>query len=499
MADIGVSSSLVGEGILDLVTTGISGNPLAIYREYIQNAADAASAAGSGKGGRVKIEIDPSKRRVRIRDDGPGLSEKDALRALMPIARSQKRRGTDRGFRGIGRLSGLTFAETVTFLTRARHGEPVSRIVWDGPGLRESIRKTQQIECAIRDAVIAETIPGEGYPDHFFEVEIAGVARHAAGLVLNRDAVRAYVAEVCPVPFSKLFPFSAEVDNLFCGNAASLTLDIILDGEPTPVMRRHVDAIHFSDVRKDDFLEFEKIRIPSADGSGSAAVGWVIHSSYLGAIPKESGIRGIRARGGNIQIGNETVFDDLFPEERFNRWCIGEVHILDPRIIPNARWDYFEPGPHTRNLENRLAAALRGIPARCRKASSMRNGERRVLAATQKIAETYELATSGYLAAVDAKAMIERAVSDVLSIRRDLSAAGKHTESCIQALQELEVKLQNFRVKPGRPPFGSMSKQEVVICRKVFHALTQAVKSPRVAKETIENVLTHAWIKYDAD
>ena len=111
------------------------------------------------------------------------------------------------------------------------------------------------------------------------------------------------------------------------------------------------------------------LRIPAIDESSDAAVGWLAHSSYLGAIPKDLGLRGFRAREGNIQIGDEGVFDSLFPEERFNRWCVGEVHIVDPRIMPNGRRDYFEPGPHTRNLENHLEAIIRGIVNRCRKAS----------------------------------------------------------------------------------------------------------------------------------
>ena len=489
MEDMGSPTSLVGGSILNLVITGTYDNPLTIYREYVQNAADAVSLYGCGRRGRVEIDLDPSGMRVRIRDNGPGLSEEDALRGLLPIAHSQKQRGTDRGFRGIGRLSGLAFAETVIFLTRARRDAPVSRIVWDGPGLRKSILDTKQVERAIRDTVLVETLHGEGYPDHFFEVELAGVGRHAAGLVLNREAVRAYVAEVCPVPFSPAFPFAATVDDLLRESVAPLALDIVLDGEATPVTRRHADTIHFADTRKDDFSAFEEVRIPSVDGNGYAAVGWIVHSSYLGAIPKEAGIRGIRARNGNIQIGDDTVFDRLFPEERFNRWCIGEVHILDPRIVPNGRWDYFEPGPHTRNLENHLAATLHGLAGRCRRASSMRNSGRRLFSTIRRLEEAYELAASGYLANKDAKAMIDHASSDVSAIRRNLSATGDDVESGLHELQELETKLRNFRVKRGRPPFGNMSKSEIEACRKVFQALTRATESPRLAKETIEAVL----------
>ena len=490
MGDTGSPTPLVGGSILNLVTTGTYDNPLAIYREYVQNAADAVGLYGCQGHGRVDIHLDPSEMCVRIRDDGPGLSVEDALQALLPIARSRKQRGTDRGFRGIGRLSGLAFAETVMFLTRAQRGEPVSRIVWDGPKLRESTLKTGEIERAIRDTVVVETSHEEGYPDHFFEVELAGVGRHAAGLILNREAVRAYVAEVCPVPLSHAFPFAVAIDDFLRESVAPLALDIVLDGETAPVTRRHVDAIHFSDTRKDDFSAFEQIQVPALDGNGNAAVGWIAHSSYLGAIPKEAGVRGIRARNGNIQIGDDTVFDRLFPEERFNRWCVGEVHILDPHIVPNGRWDYFEPSPHTRNLENHLAAILHRLAARCRRASSMRNSGRRVISAIRRLEETYELAASGYLATEDAKAMIEHASSDVSAIQRTLGITSDDAGFGFHELQELETKLRNFRVKRGRPPFGNMSKSEINACRKVFQALTQATESPRLAKETIEAVLS---------
>ena len=139
MSDADAPASLVGGDVLSLVTAGMYDNPLAIYREYIQNAADALAAAGNTANGKVEINIDSSELRVRIRDNGPGLPHEAATRALLPIARSQKLRGTDRGFRGIGRLSGLAFAESVTFLTRTRNDRPVTRIVWNGPKLRNRI------------------------------------------------------------------------------------------------------------------------------------------------------------------------------------------------------------------------------------------------------------------------------------------------------------------------------------------------------------------------
>ena len=90
-----------------------------MYREYIQNAADAVAGIGVPGKARVDIAIDVTERRIRIRDNGSGLSRDEALERLLPIGRSDKTLGIDRGFRGVGRLAGLAFAKTVSF-THAR-------------------------------------------------------------------------------------------------------------------------------------------------------------------------------------------------------------------------------------------------------------------------------------------------------------------------------------------------------------------------------------------
>ena len=490
MLDANAAGALVGGDILSLVTAGMYDNPLAIYREYIQNIADALSNTGNAANGKVEIDIDPSTLRVRIRDNGPGLSHKAAIRALLPIARSQKRRGIDRGFRGIGRLSGLAFANSVTFLTREQDNCPVTRILWNGPKLRNCILETKQTEQAIRECTTIETISGASYPANFFEVEVSGVGRHAAGLLLNREAVRTYISEVCPVPIAPTFPFSSEVGKVFEKDAPPLTLEIILNGELGPVTRPYGEIIRFSEGRKDRFTELERIDIPSLDGNGSAAVGWLAHSSYLGAIPKAAGIRGIRARVGNIQVGNEIAFDHLFSEERFNRWCVGEIHIVDPRIVPNGRRDYFEPGPHTRNLENHLGAIVRGIAARCRKASAARNKKRKIQLTLSQMNEALDLAMSGYLSPDDAEALVEQALNQVRSIRENLDSLNSHAETDNRELDAIEVKLSNFQVRSSRSLFGDLPMSKIALHWNVFQALTEVSRSPREAKDMIEAILS---------
>ena len=483
--------ALSGAGLLGLVTTGMYDAPMSIYREYIQNAADAVVGSGLSGRARVDIAIDVSERRIRIRDNGPGLSREEALERLFPIGRSDKTLGIDRGFRGVGRLAGLAFAKTVSFTTRALKDKSVTRITWHSDRLPELTSTESELDEAILDCVDVETLPGSGRPKHFFEVEVGDVARHSAGLLLNRNAVRDYVGEVCPVPLSSEFPFADRVDGLFYDAEAPLTLEVLLEGDAHPIERPYRKSIRLSANREAEFTEFQVVRIPGVDANGEAVLGWIAHSSYLGAIPKEQRVRSIRARMGNIQIGGEAVFDDLFVEERFNRWCVGELHILDSRIIPNARRDYFEPGPHLRNLENHLTPVLRNISTRCRRESTARNRARKALSALCNIENLYALATSGYLTSEDSIGLVQEALQKLEEIRKSLGKGGVNNAT-LKRLENAEDKLSNFPVETEIQRFGDVPPSEIVVYQRVFGALATISASPGSAKELIEKVLAEA-------
>ncbi len=483
----------VGPSILGLVTSGIYDDPLAIYREYIQNAVDELARL-DGVEGKVEITIDPRQKRVSICDNGPGLTHQECLEDLVPIAQSRKCLGRDRGFRGIGRLSGLAFAETVTFLTRALADDPVTRVVWSNSGLAYRTNSIVATEQGFQNWVSVETLDDSDYPERFFKVELNGVSRHAAGVLLNREAVRAYISEVCPVPLAPDFQYSEDVLTIFPPQQSPYSLRITLNDEEQPVHRQYGESIVLSGNKEDQFHEFEEVCVPSVDGRGDAAVGWIAHSSYLGAIPKGNRIRGMRAKVGNIQIGDERIFDHLFEEERFNRWCVGEVHILDPRIVPNGRRDYFEQTPHLRNLENHLAPVFRTITSRCREASSHRNKERRLMSNIADIEAMYELAASGYLATNGAEALMEKALQELMKMHQAIGPSGNWTEP-IDRLSAVETRLRSFHPNGGPFPLEGISPLEVDVYQRVFFAIARKASSPVSAREIIDDILKEAKIE----
>jgi len=485
------SPALSGTGLLGLVTTGLYDTPLTMYREYIQNAADAAAGSGLPGTPRVDITVDVSERRIRIRDNGPGLSPEEARKRLVPIGRSDKTLGIDRGFRGVGRLAGLAFAKTVSFTTRASQDQKVTRITWHSDRLPGLTSTEWELEEAIRGCVDEQVLPSSDHPEHFFEVEVGDVARHSAGLLLDRDEVRHYIGEVCPVPMSIRFPYVEELERMFDGAEAPLTLEVLLEGDPGPIERPYRESIRLSASREAEYTGLQVVRLPSVDGDGDAVLGWIAHSSYLGAIPREQRVRGIRARVGNIQIGDETVFDDLFTEERFNRWCVGELHILDSRIVPNARRDYFEPGPHLRNLENQLTPVLRDISTRCRRESTARNRARKTLSSLCTIEDLYTLATTGYLTSDDSIGLVREALRDVEEVRRGIGR-GNLDNGTLERLDRVEDRLSRFSIDTEVQRFGEMSQSEALVYQRIFRALATLAPSPGAAREMIEMVLAEA-------
>lgn len=478
---------LVGGDILRLVTVGMYDNPLNIYREYLQNATDSLVALGDGTNA-VRITIDPVQSRVTIMDYGTGLSPSDAVRRLIPIGNSTKVPGVDRGRRGIGRLAALAFAESVHFTTRTCASEPVTRVSWSGHALRDLDTARVDAKTAIEDCTAVHYLSDDDWPDRFFQVGIDGVTRHAASTILNRDAVRSYIGEVCAVPMPASFPLAREIQDFLVAHTSYFVLDVRLNGNEAPVMRPFGQAIPLTGDYSAAFERLETRAIPQLDQDRPAAILWLAHTPYAGSISRGLAIRGLRARVGNIQIGSDDIFGHLFHETRFNGWCVGEVHIVDSRIVPNGRRDYFEVGPHLRNLENHIGAIAQEISFRCRRASSQRNKLRGIEASITRMRRACDLVTSGYLSSEDAAALRARQRDLLGQIRRTLQQLQRVTShSELDALDLCERQLDTVDLEADTFLVGVPSSS-VCALRSAFGTIAEAMP-PDTALDMIETIL----------
>ena len=95
----------IGKDVIESLTLGMYEDCRFIYREYIQNAADAIDKAVSEglmekSHNQIMVSID-AERRIVIEDNGTGISRKNVANILLNIAHSTKQRGIDKGFRSL--------------------------------------------------------------------------------------------------------------------------------------------------------------------------------------------------------------------------------------------------------------------------------------------------------------------------------------------------------------------------------------------------------------
>jgi Histidine kinase-, DNA gyrase B-, and HSP90-like ATPase len=377
---ISTDSIRIGKDIIEILTSGMYISPVTIYREYVQNAADAIDAArtagviSGNRHGSVSINIDHAARSVVIRDNGIGIRRKDVLPTLLGIGGSSKRGTVARGFRGVGRLSGLAYCRELVFRTKATGEEKVVSLSWDCRALRTRLAEPHfngDLRSIVSDVVSLWYDDSSKISDHFFEVELHDISRLRSDMLLNEQLIHDYLAQVAPVPFSPEFSFGSSINQTFRTRFKSVPIDLSVDNKT--VLRPYRDELtfpgtHYKLTVKD--IEFQEF--PDVDGQ-VAAVAWLAHHDYVRSIPPSLGVRGLRARVGDLQVGDPSLFDELYKEPRFNGWTLGEIHVLDQRIVPNARRDNFEVNHHYSNLIVQLAPLAAGLTQRCRTASVARN------------------------------------------------------------------------------------------------------------------------------
>ena len=370
----------IGHDILELLSSAMYVDPITIYREYVQNAADAVDLARHegiltpDQPGRVDIYIDPQARSVRIRDNGCGVPAKAFGRRLLALGGSQKRGTSARGFRGVGRLAGLGYAREVVFRASTAGETVTSELRWDCRRLKAALLAPDYDGNAadlIESVTSLESHGDTDADEHFFEVQLNGVVRLGKDQLTSPSAVAAYLGQVAPVPFVPEFRFGTEIATALSKHTDTGSLLIRINDAPNPIYRPHRARMVCGEKRELVFESVEVVELPSIDDN-VAAIAWILHHQYEGALPSDSMVKGLRLRSGDIQVGGHAVLADLFPESRFNSWTVGEVHVLDRRIVPNGRRDHFEQNTHYNNLLNHLVPTARALARRCRSSSIQR-------------------------------------------------------------------------------------------------------------------------------
>lgn len=488
----------VGKDILELLSSSMYIDPLTIYREYVQNAVDAIDEARAGgvlrsENGHIAISINPATRSIRIQDDGIGV-RRETFEAQLGTFGGSLKRGTDRrGFRGVGRLAGLGYCQQLTFRTRAVGDNHISEMRWDCrkiKALLHSSDKEWTLEQLLQEVVsVRVTLSDAGTPKSFFEVELNGVIRHRNDLLLNAHAIAEYLSEIAPVPFHPEFSYGEEIQKALGNRVAMGNVEIVISGRDQPVYRAYRNSITVDDAPYDSLFGLEIHEIPANDDR-TAAVLWLLHHSYKGAVPNKR-IRGFRVRCGNVQIGDNEIFAEYFPEPRFNSWTVGEIHVLDKRLMPNGRRDHFEAGVHFENLANHVVPHARRVASLCRKRSQERNRLDEFERLERLVQDKLGIVRQNLVgpdALSDLKAEAMAALARMVQIGSSSIFDEELGRSLLVRASTAEEAISTAR---GQTPdnLASLSRSERKAFQKIFGLIYECSTSQDSAKALIEKIL----------
>jgi hypothetical protein len=496
-----VERPIVGKDVLELLSSSMYINPLSIYREYVQNAADSIEEAvalgllSPREEGKVEIKVDPDGRIVRIHDNGTGVSKSLFTGTLVALGASRKRGTKARGFRGVGRLAGLGYCQELIFRSKADGEREISEMRWDCRRLKSILRDSSfrgDVEQLIKEVVRVHRSAADNVRGHFFEVVLSGIVRHGDDRLVNLEAIRDYLSQVAPVPFSPSFRFAKQIEEMLRDGVSMGNVHIYLNDEDQPLFRPHRETFEARKGVTDCFVDVRFFEIKGNDGD-LAAKGWVLDHGYFGAIDTSASIKGLRLRSGNMQVGESDMLDELFAEGRFNSWVVGEFHVLDDRILPNGRRDHFEQNAHFNNLLGQLRPIAQDLSRRCRQSSIRRNVLRQFVILSDQVAHNFSVISQGAISQVDRK----RLGRDTGRVLERIQKLGSHSILEPDDKQRILKTLHRYQRRLGRidhdsqhKAFTGMNRTEKAIVTRVCSLIYEHSGSKSAAKQLIDRVLS---------
>ena len=493
---------VIGKDILELLANAMYVHPLTIYREYIQNAADAIDEARMAglptNDPHIAITLDHSNRIVRIRDNGESIPNVEFVKRITAIGASHKRGANLRGFRGVGRLSGLGYCQELVFRGKAEGDSKVVEVSWDSRALRERIRDLKysgNLADLIREVVSYTETPSSNKAERYFEVELRKIGRLRNDLLMNELLIRSYLSQVAPVPFHPNFTFGLEIQEFLSDRGVRPPIRIELNDSDGPIYHRARNQIEFNPKTIDAVRSIEFVEIPEEDGE-LAAFGWICDHAYVGAIPKKLGLAGIRLRAGNLQVGDESLLAPLYPEPRFASWTIGDIHVSSKKIIPNGRRDDFEyTGQYTR-LQAELSMRANDLAHRIRTKSQQRQRLRNVQIYFQAVDGWVGLAAKNETPLLLKKALLDLTEEHIHKGKKEIGRLEEGSDDHAAALTRLD-ELSNGIRRLGEDVARADPSQTAMFSKATEKALLKALKvvlsnarSARVGAKTAFDIVT---------
>lgn len=489
----------VGKYTLESLTTGMYSDPKIVYREYIQNSVDSLEHAVSlgmleQQGMRIDIIVNADESYISIKDNGTGISAAEAAQTLMNVGSSKKRNANNRGFRGIGRLGGMSYCNTLVFTTSAENEKIKTVVSFDCKKLRHLLVPGEYEDMSL-SAVLEEITTIETFPEkeekHYLCVEMVDV--NGFSDLLDIDAARSYISQVAPLPYqSRHFIYTSQLKSYLSDNGYVVEEFPIFVGENEsdlePVYKPNKSRFR-SDRGKRTVDEISSMKYFDVTVDGELyALGWYGNCGWYGFL-SEKEISSFRVRKGNILIGDSHTMNAIFKEARFNGWTQGEIFIVTDKLIPNARRDDFEQNDAYYKFMEALSNSVGTEIARTiREASLTRNNPnaKALREIERKIGEASTAVAEGFNSTVDKEKMVTALTESAASlaglrVSEDLTSKKKEIQEKIEAAIEEVSESKNFKINQINSGIDKKSKQVLKVVSDIL--------SRKLAKVLVDEII----------
>ena len=489
----------VGKYTLESLTTGMYSDPKIVYREYIQNSVDSLEHAVSlgmleQQGMRIDIIVNADESYISIKDNGTGISAAEAAQTLMNVGSSKKRNANNRGFRGIGRLGGMSYCNTLVFTTSAENEKVKTVVSFDCKKLRHLLVPGEYEDMSL-SAVLEEITTIETFPEkeekHYLCVEMVDV--NGFSDLLDIDAARSYISQVAPLPYqSRHFIYTSQLKSYLSDNGYIVEEFPIFVGENEsdlePVYKPNKSRFR-PDRGKRTVDEISSMKYFDVTVDGELyALGWYGNCGWYGFL-SEKEISGFRVRKGNILIGDSHTMNAIFKEARFNGWTQGEIFIVTDKLIPNARRDDFEQNDAYYKFMEALSNIVGTEIARTiREASLTRNNPnaKALREIERKIGEASTAVAEGFNSTVDKEKMVTALTESAASlaglrVSEDLTSKKKELQEKIEAAIKEVSESKNFKINQINSGIDKKSKQVLKVVSDIL--------SRKLAKVLVDEII----------
>ena len=494
----------VGKYTLESLTTGMYSDPKIVYREYIQNSVDSLERAVflgllEQQSMRIDIIVNSEESYILIKDNGTGISAAEAAQTLMNVGSSKKRNANNRGFRGIGRLGGMSYCDTLVFTTSVENEKVKTVVSFDCKRLRHLLipgeNEDMSLSAVLQEITTIETFP-EKKEKHYLCVEMFDV--NGFSDLLDIEAVKSYISQVAPVPYqSRHFIYTSQLKSYLRDNGYTVEEFPIFLGESEsdlePVYKPNKSRFRADRGKRtaDEITSMKYFNI-TIDGM-LYALGWYGNCGWFGFL-SEKEISGIRVRKGNILIGDNRTMNAIFKEARFNGWTQGEIFIVTDKLIPNARRDDFEQNDAYYKFMEALSKNVGvEITRTIREASLTRNNPnaKALREIERKIGEASTAVTEGFNSTVDKEKMITTLTESAASlaglrVSDELTPKKKELQEKIETAIEEVSESKNFKINQINSGIDKKSKQVLKVVSDILSRKLAKV----LVDEIIEDIVT---------